>query len=98
MIFCPLFLINSLNTNILTPQTNKKINVIQAEFLYNLFRILIAAISVLNNLCTLLLGSLFAAGFLVAIFKRPIFFYDNENIKKGLISAVCFVCLCRLFS
>lgn len=93
----PLSLYNTSNTFILTPQINKKLTYINIYLILNLFRVPFAILSVIYSSSLSTVSIMFFAVFTFFSLKQPVFAYSHESFLKGIISAIAFTCLIRMF-
>ena len=92
----PVSLYNTSNTFILTPQINKKLTYINIYLILNLFRVIFAFVSALNQSFTPIPCALFFLIFMGMSIKQPVFAYSHEKIIKGMISTIAYLSLCSV--
>ena len=89
----PVSLYNTSNTFILTPQINKKLTYINIYLILNIFRVIFALVSALDQSLIPIPCAIFFVIFIATSINQPVFAYSHEKIIKGIISSVAYISL-----
>jgi len=93
LLLLPVSLYNTSNTFILTPQINKKLTYINIYLILNIFRVIFALVSALDQSLIPIPCAIFFVIFIATSINQPVFAYSHEKIIKGIISSVAYISL-----
>jgi len=88
LLLLPIHIYHSLNTFVLTPQLNKKLNYLNAYAWVSTFRVILVLGNILNSASMPFLCGINFFVYICITLKRPIFAYTYEKAKKAMLSAI----------